>query len=165
MNSGDAWNLYQSVIEDDETVNPAIIASDSTHVTNFSEDGKVHPAYITSGQIASDIRGQPSHRAFLLLTYVPVCKFSKTEFSNPTQQKAMPGHVQHRLFHACMHIVLKSMKEAGQTAVPMVDSHGNMHMNRVFLAAWISDKEEQNMLAGLGANACTTCLAETHDLG
>ncbi|KAF8574147.1 hypothetical protein K439DRAFT_1256754, partial [Ramaria rubella] len=48
-----------------------IIASDSTHVTIFSGDGKVHPAYITSGQIASDIHGQPSHRAFLLLTYVP----------------------------------------------------------------------------------------------
>ncbi|KAF8573510.1 hypothetical protein K439DRAFT_1625033 [Ramaria rubella] len=26
MNSGDAWHFYQSVIEDDETVNPAIIA-------------------------------------------------------------------------------------------------------------------------------------------
>ncbi|KAF8588148.1 hypothetical protein K439DRAFT_1613732 [Ramaria rubella] len=35
MNSGDAWHFYQDVIGEDETVNPAIIASDSTHVTNF----------------------------------------------------------------------------------------------------------------------------------
>ncbi|KAF8587102.1 hypothetical protein K439DRAFT_1339075 [Ramaria rubella] len=123
MNSGDAWHFYQGVIGDDKTVKPAIIASDSTHVTNFSGNGKVHPAYITSGQIDSDIHGQPSHWAFRLLTYVLVCNFSKTEFSNPTQQKAMPGCLQHHLFHACMCIVLKSMKEAGHTAVPMVDSH------------------------------------------
>ncbi|KIJ42508.1 hypothetical protein M422DRAFT_254285 [Sphaerobolus stellatus SS14] len=38
-------------------------------------------------------------------------------------------------------------------------------MNRVFLAAWLSDKEEQNLLAALGANSCTACLAETENLG
>ena len=165
MHTGDAWHFYQSVINDGETVNPAIIASDATHVTNFSGDGKVHPAYITSGQIHSAIRAQPSRRAFLLLAYIPVCKFSKTEFPNPTQQKAMAGRLQHRLFHACMRIILKSLKEAGENAVPMIDSHGNMRMTRVFLAAWISDKEEQNMIAALGANSCTNCLAETRDLG
>ena len=38
-------------------------------------------------------------------------------------------------------------------------------MQCIFLAAWIADKEEQNLIATLGANSCTTCIAETHDLG
>ena len=59
MNTGDAWHYYQSIIEPNETVNPAILASDATHVTNFSGDGKVHPTYISSGQIHGDIRAKP----------------------------------------------------------------------------------------------------------
>ncbi|KIJ35930.1 hypothetical protein M422DRAFT_179990 [Sphaerobolus stellatus SS14] len=59
INTGDAWHYYQSVISPQETVNPAIIASDATHVTNFSGDGKVHPVYISSGQIDADLRNQP----------------------------------------------------------------------------------------------------------
>ncbi|KIJ50674.1 hypothetical protein M422DRAFT_245312 [Sphaerobolus stellatus SS14] len=51
VNSGDAWHYYQSVISPEETVNPVLLGSDGTHVTNFSGDGKVHPVYITSAQI------------------------------------------------------------------------------------------------------------------
>ena len=97
MNSADAWLYYQSKIGPDETVNPAILASDGTHVTNFSGDGKVNPVYISSGQIHADIRNQPNRRAFLLLCYLPVCKFSKTQYVNPTQAKVLPGRLQARL--------------------------------------------------------------------
>jgi hypothetical protein len=41
-----------------------------------------------------------------------------------------------------MCVVMKPLKEAGERAVPMIDSKGNVHMNRCFLAAYISDKEE-----------------------
>ncbi|KAF8589421.1 hypothetical protein K439DRAFT_1612845 [Ramaria rubella] len=63
-----------------------------------------------------------------------------------------------------MCIVIQPIKKAGEVAVPMADSKGNVHMHRTFLGAWISDKEEQDMIACLGANSCTTCLAETKDL-
>ena len=48
--------------------------------------------------------------------------------------------------------VLKSLKESGNKAVPMVNFQGEERANRVFLAAWILDKEEQNLIAGLGAS-------------
>ncbi|KIJ48612.1 hypothetical protein M422DRAFT_131758, partial [Sphaerobolus stellatus SS14] len=146
LNSGDAWHYYQSIIGPEETVNPAIIASDATHVTNFSGDGKVHPVYISSGQIQADIRNQPSRRAFLLLCYLPVCKFGKTQFPNITKAGRLPGRLQARLTHKCLKIVFESLKEAGHKAVPMVNFQGHERLNRVFLAAWIADKEEQNLL-------------------
>ncbi|KIJ24792.1 hypothetical protein M422DRAFT_194268, partial [Sphaerobolus stellatus SS14] len=165
MNTGDAWHYYQSVIGREETVNPAILASDATHVTNFSGDGKVHPVYISSGQIHGDIRNQPNRRAFLLLCYLPVCKFGKTQFPNITKSRVIPGRLQARLTHACLKVVLESLQEAGNKAVPMVNYRGEERANRVFLAAWIGDKEEQNLIAALGANSCTGCNAETEDLG
>ncbi|KIJ40661.1 hypothetical protein M422DRAFT_173440 [Sphaerobolus stellatus SS14] len=55
LNTGDVWHYYQSIIGPEETVNPAILASDGTHVTNFSGDGKVHPVYISSKQIETDL--------------------------------------------------------------------------------------------------------------
>ncbi|KIJ43308.1 hypothetical protein M422DRAFT_253510 [Sphaerobolus stellatus SS14] len=165
INSGDAWHYYQSAIGPEETVNPAIFASDATHVTNFSGDGKVHPVYISSGQIQADIRNQPNRRAFLLVCYLPVCKFGKTQFPGITKAKVLSGRLQAWLTHACLKVFLKSLKEAGNKAVPMVNFRGEEQMNRVFLAAWISDKEEQNLLAALGANSCTTCFAETENLG
>ncbi|KIJ31864.1 hypothetical protein M422DRAFT_185325, partial [Sphaerobolus stellatus SS14] len=100
INSGDAWHYYQSVIGPEETVNPAIFASDATHVTNFSGDGKVHPVYISSGQIQADIRNQPNRHAFLLVCYLPVCKFGKTQFPGITKAKVLPGRLQACLTHA-----------------------------------------------------------------
>ena len=126
MNTGDAWHYYQSIINPEETVNPVILASDATHLTNFSGDGKVHPTYISSGQIHGDIRAELGRRAFLLLCYIPVCKFNKTEFPKDTQQKNIAGRLQARLFHICMRIVLTSLKKASYTAIPIVDYRGNM---------------------------------------
>ncbi|KIJ47718.1 hypothetical protein M422DRAFT_163790 [Sphaerobolus stellatus SS14] len=165
INTGDAWHYYQSVIGPAETVNPAIFASDATHVTNFSGDGKVHPVYISSGQIEADFRNQPNRRAFLLVCYLPVCKFGKTQFPNTTQAKTFPGRLQARLTHKCLKIVMEPLKRAGEVAVPMVNFKGEIRMNRVFMAAWISDKEEQNLIAALGGNSCTGCKAETENLG
>jgi len=143
----------------------AFIGSDATHVTNFSGDGKVHPVYITSAQINTDIRNQPNRRAFLLLCYLPVCKFNKTQYPNISQAKAIPGRLQARLTHACLNVVMQSLKHAGKEAVPMVNFQGELRMNRVFLGGWISDKEEQNLIAALGGNSCTGCEAETAQLG
>ncbi|KIJ34948.1 hypothetical protein M422DRAFT_181469 [Sphaerobolus stellatus SS14] len=145
INSGDVWHYYQSLIGPEEMVNPAILASDGTHLTNFSGDGKVHLVYISSGQIHGDICNQPNHCGFLLLCYLPVCKAWLT--------------------HKCLRIVLQSLKAAGHQAVPMVNYCGEEQMNRVFLAAWIADKEEQNLLAALGANSCVACHAKTEHLG
>jgi len=60
INTGDAWHFYQKFIDPGQTVNLLIFASDATHVTNFSGDGKVHPVYMSTAQIHGDIRNQPN---------------------------------------------------------------------------------------------------------
>ncbi|KAF8529534.1 hypothetical protein BU17DRAFT_79521 [Hysterangium stoloniferum] len=53
--TGDAWLELQTKVPPGVTVLPAILASDATHVTNFSGDGKVHPIYASSGHIDSTV--------------------------------------------------------------------------------------------------------------
>ena len=60
LHTGDAWNFWQSVIPKESTVHPVIPAADATHVTNFSGDGKVHPVYVSSDHISTEICNQPS---------------------------------------------------------------------------------------------------------
>src|SRR5258707_11496811 len=85
------------------TILGIILASDCTHLTNFTGDKKMHTVYLSIGNISKDIRWKHNSRAWLLVTKIPISKFSKTQFSGPkTKQEAMPGILSHCLFHECM---------------------------------------------------------------
>ncbi|EJD47099.1 hypothetical protein AURDEDRAFT_62484, partial [Auricularia subglabra TFB-10046 SS5] len=157
VHTGQLMVELQKLVPPGVTVNLAIIGSDATHTTNFSGDGKMHPVYISSGRVHSAIRNQPSSRAFMLIAYIPVCKFSKTEFATGQQRKTMPGRLQARLFHHCMSIVLAPIKAAGQHPVEMIDPYGNLRHEMVFIGIYISDKEEQTLNLCLGKNECGSC--------
>lgn len=52
------------------TIVPVLISSDKTRLTGFG--GKMaYPVYLTIGNIPKEIRRKPSHRAHILLTYLP----------------------------------------------------------------------------------------------
>ncbi|KAF8509304.1 hypothetical protein BU17DRAFT_70477 [Hysterangium stoloniferum] len=163
--TGDAWLELQTKVPPGVTVLPAILASDATHVTNFSGDGKVHPIYASSGHIDSTVRNQPSKLAFMLVGFIPVCKFGKTEFPTKTKDNQFPGRLQARLFHTCMKIVVEPLRHAGKIPVWIPDPKGLLREHQIFLVLYLADKEEQTLIACLGKNSCTTCLAETKNLG
>jgi len=54
------------------TLVPVIFASDTTHLTNFSGDGKLWPIYMSIGNIPSSIRQKPNQRAWVLVVLLPV---------------------------------------------------------------------------------------------
>ncbi|KAF8574744.1 hypothetical protein K439DRAFT_1286338, partial [Ramaria rubella] len=150
INTGDAWLELQSQVPEGITALPAMFASDATHVTNFSGDGKVHPIYVSSGHIQSMVRNQPSCGAFICVGFVPVCKFRKTEFPNKTKDEKMPGRLQARLFHKCMSIIMQPLKKAGVEPVKIPYPSGLICLSLIFLVLWLADKEEKNLIACLG---------------
>ncbi|KAF8496968.1 hypothetical protein BU17DRAFT_59401, partial [Hysterangium stoloniferum] len=155
--TGDAWLELQTKVPPGVTVLPAILASDATHVTKFSGDGKVHPIYASSGHIDSTVRNQPSKLAFMLVGFIPVCKFGKTEFPTKTKDNQFPGRLQARLFHTCMKIVVEPLRHAGKIPVWIPDPKGLLREHQIFLVLYLADKEEQTLIACLGKNSCTTC--------
>ncbi|EJD33515.1 hypothetical protein AURDEDRAFT_38213, partial [Auricularia subglabra TFB-10046 SS5] len=165
MNTARLWREYQGSIPEDHTVNPVIIATDATHVTNFSGDGKMHPAYISSGQINKAVRNKPSRNAFMMFALFPVCKFADTEFETITQQKEMPGRLRMRVFHICMRIALETIQPAQYKSVEMIDPEGNVRWTRIFLGMIIADNLDKSLIATLNQNFCIQCMAETNDLG
>ncbi|KZV90829.1 hypothetical protein EXIGLDRAFT_590179, partial [Exidia glandulosa HHB12029] len=156
MCTADWWAEKQALFPN-LTLNPLILGSDVSHVTNFSGDGKMHPVYISSGHIDKDIRNQPSSRAFMLVAYLPVPKFAKTQFATKAQAQHMPGRLREMMYHKCLSIVLDSVRQAGTTPVLMSDSDGNVRKQLIILAAAIHDGEEKSIAACLNRNHCTFC--------
>src|SRR5260370_32243583 len=63
------------------TILGIIRASDRTHLTNFTGDKKMHTVYLSIGNISKDIRWKHNSHTWLLVTKIPISKFSKTQFS------------------------------------------------------------------------------------
>ena len=149
----------------EDSINGFFLASDDTHLTNFSGDQKMHPLLITSSHISKSICAKPSCHEFMLMARIPDCKFEKTEFATATERKTMPGVLNAMLFHKCMKIALKSVNQMDQKLVEMVDSYGDVRHERCFLAGYIGDLKEHKIIGCLNNDDCDKCLAEKTDLG
>ena len=64
------------------TLVPVLFASDATHLTNFSGDGKVLSAYMSIGNIKSSIRNKPTFHAWVPVAILP---------NGPKHIKKVPG--------------------------------------------------------------------------
>ena len=64
------------------TLVPVLFASDATHLTNYSGDGKVWPLYMSIGNIKSSMRNKPSNQAWVPVALFPV---------GPKRVKKVPG--------------------------------------------------------------------------
>lgn len=165
MNTGDWWNERQSAVPDGITINPAIVASDATHLTNFSGNKKIHPVLVSSGHLQKAVRAMPSLRAFMLLAYVSDGKWDNVTFATGVQAKLMPGILSRKLWHVCMKIILAPLKAMGQKPVGMIDCSGHLRKEMAFFAAYIADLPEQAMNAVIAPPNCVSCIASYDELG
>src|SRR5258706_10099848 len=59
-------------------IQAVILASDETHLTNFSGSKVFHALYMTLGNIYGHIRRQPQSGAWVLLAILPSSSFTQT---------------------------------------------------------------------------------------
>ena len=140
-----------------DTLVPIIIASDKTSVTHHTGGLKMHPIFITIGNIQSDIRMQATSHAWRCVAFMPVPDFEV----HPDFRSILSA----RLFHSCMDIVFASLKKTAEHGSPMTDALGYVRNCITPLVAYIADLPEQQLITGVTKNASPVTTATLPQFG
>ena len=77
-------NKYtQGLLPDGGTFVPILLASDETHLTNFSGDKKLWPVFMSIGNILSSIQNTPTMHAWIPIAFLPI---------GPKRVNKIPGY-------------------------------------------------------------------------
>jgi hypothetical protein len=125
----------------------------------------MHPVYISTGHISSERRNTPSAHAWMPVAFLPLCKFSRTEFRTAAEREGMPGRLQTRLYHYSMERVLGPLRQAAVTPVLMPDPYGHQRLQQLLICSYIADKVEIATALGISQNWSPECLTTYKDLG
>jgi hypothetical protein len=120
---------------------------------------------MSSAHIHTATRNSPSAHAYILIAYIPVCKFLQTDFQTAQERKIIPGRLQARLFHHCMSIVLASAERASRHPVTMTDCYGDIRLMRIHPWAMIGDREEHHLNTCVSQSACFGCAEKVAGFG
>jgi hypothetical protein len=148
----------QEHFEEGATIIPVILASDKTHLSNFTGDKTTWPVYLTIGNIKKSIQRKPTAHASILIGYIPV---SKLEFFS----KSKCQFAGYQLFHNCMRSLLDPLREAGKNGIDMVCADGFIHRAYLILSAYVADYPEQCLMACNNERRCPHCVAAYKKLG
>jgi Plavaka transposase len=102
------WWETQDQLETGATIVPILLGIDETHV-NLLGRMKVHPLYMTIGNIHKKIRRTYSQNAYRVLAYFPELKGTKQEREQPAFKLAKKN-----LYHMCMSECLNQLREYGK---------------------------------------------------
>jgi hypothetical protein len=87
---------------------PIILNSDVTHLDKLGHQ-KVHPVYMTIGNIPKEICQKSNQCAIVLLGYLPIL-----EATSQTRKKASFRKAKHEVFHAAMKVILEPLMIAAK---------------------------------------------------
>ncbi|QRW03561.1 beige protein [Ceratobasidium sp. AG-Ba] len=172
MTTGQLWHQILNRVHmegdcADAALGGALFGSDRTNLTHYAGDVKVHALYVSLGNISKDTRAQTSKRAWMLLAYIPICKWENTlERLGPvskSEKAALPGILSRRLFHLCMEIICEPLMQIHVHKI--VDPGGDIRLIFYVLLAYLADLEEQYMIAALDKSNCIHCTATTSEFG
>jgi hypothetical protein len=93
----------QSKLPNGSTVIPIILNSDATHLDVLGRQ-KVHPIYLTIGNIPKGVRQKSSRHAIILLGYLPILKPTLQEKNRNTFKE-----VKHWVFQGALKAILEQL--------------------------------------------------------
>src|SRR6201999_2940339 len=110
----------QSMLPPGVTLDPVILSSDKTQLSQFSGDKAAWPLYTSSGIHSKDVRRKPSRHATKVVAYLPCAKLDHIGSSERRSK------VHATLFHDCMAIVTEPLINAGRVGIDMTCGDGQI---------------------------------------
>ncbi|KAG1720320.1 hypothetical protein EDD22DRAFT_962866 [Suillus occidentalis] len=139
------------------TIIPIVLASDKTPVTRQSGGLEMHPMFITTANIRSDIRMKATAHAWSCIAYMPIPQF----VCHPDFCSLLQACV----WHQCVDIVCENLKITAATGTSMVDPSGHLRYTFTPLVAYTADLPEQQMIACVSKNASPITMATQSQFG
>ncbi|KAG2030167.1 hypothetical protein BDR03DRAFT_1017429 [Suillus americanus] len=130
---------------------------DKTPVTRITGGLKMHPLFITIGNLDSEVCSKATLRAWHCIAYMPIAKFCV----HPDYQ----GILQARLWHKCVDLVCANLKITAKDGCFMPDP--SQYIRYVFtqLVAHICDLPEAMMIAAVSKSASPITMAMQANFG
>jgi len=153
------WTPIWSKLPSHATIAPVILATDKTHLTQFSGNKTAYPVYLTIGNLPKGIRRKPSKNACILIAYLSVDKLNRSEMKELEHR----SHVQ-RIFHESMKTVLEPLKKAGREGVLMTSSNGDVRQVHPIITCYVADYPEQCLVTCTKYGTCIKCQRSADDL-
>jgi hypothetical protein len=141
----------QTLPDEEATIAALILASDNTQMTMMASGQQAYPVYITLGNIDKDIRRKPSHRANVLLGYLPVDEFKDVASDNDRQR------LKGELVHRTKEILLEPLKEASWKGVQRWCADKRLRQVYPIVAAYVADWPEQCLMTCSKESGCPVC--------
>ncbi|KAF8435241.1 hypothetical protein BGX38DRAFT_1074065, partial [Terfezia claveryi] len=139
------WWDQQQLISVGTTLVPILLASDQTHLTNFSGDKKLWPLYMSIGNIKSSVRNKPTMNAWIPIALLPT----------PPKRLAK-----------ILSSILSPLADAqSQQGIDMVCCDEKVRKCVPRLSAWLADHMENVMIHGILTNRCPVCIAPPNEFG
>ncbi|KAG1906459.1 uncharacterized protein F5891DRAFT_1125401 [Suillus fuscotomentosus] len=139
------------------TIVPIVLASDKTPVTRQSGGLEMHPMFLTTANIRSDIRMKATSHAWSCIAYMPIPQFiCHPDFCSLLQA---------RVWHWCVDIVCENLKITTATGTSMVDPSGHSRYTFTPLVTYTADLPEQQMIVCVSKNASPVTLATQSQFG
>ncbi|KAI0039433.1 hypothetical protein FA95DRAFT_1504177 [Auriscalpium vulgare] len=161
MHTGKWWWKVQKILESlnpGATVVPVIISTDKTQITQF-RNHSAYPVYLTIGNIAKEIRRQPSKHAQMLIGYLPTSRL--LHIKDPDTRTRATAN----LFHACMRRIIGVLEDDSLHGTPMASGDGVVRRCHPIFATFIGDYPEQALVACVKYGECPKCEVDHDDLG
>jgi Plavaka transposase len=135
-----------------------LISSDKTQLTDFG--GKTaYPVYLTIGNIPKEIRRKPSHRAQVLLAYLPCTRLEHV--TNKAARRRMVAN----LYHSCLGRILEPLRKAGMDGIQMFRGDGVCHRCHPILSCLPMDYPEQTLTTCVKTGLCPCCPIPRDEIG
>ena len=147
---------------------PLILASDPTHLINFSGDKKLWPVYLTLGNIHSHIQNKSSAHTWIPIALLAI--FPKRADKIPGYSEAAQEKECSQLLHKILWNILEPLTKYER---PQRVEDGlrldccDMQIRLCFpiLCSWLADHMENANIHGMLANRCPICPCHPDQLG